>query len=281
VTHIVHAAGDVHMGRPLAQARALAVGSARHVVQLARALAARGGLEKVEVLSTVGVGGRAPWPVPERWLDEPRSFHNSYERSKAEAEAYLREQRDIPLTVHRPSMVVGDSESGRAIRFQIFHAICDFLSGQQTLGLVPRTGSVRLDTVPNDYVADAVLWSSRSTETTGRVLHLCSGPSTSVRLDELGAQVRGLLGSLGASVPRPVPVAPAVYRRAAWLGRHVAPRALRGRARFIELLLEYLADERGFENGQTRRMLETADISLPAPRSYLPAVLARYYCSAS
>ena len=112
-SHIIHAAADVHMNRSLAEARRTAVASTRHVVALTRAALAAGALQKVEFLSTVGVGGRMR-RVPEGWLEQEREFHNSYEQSKSEAELLLREEirvHDLPITVHRPSMVVGDSTS--------------------------------------------------------------------------------------------------------------------------------------------------------------------------
>jgi nucleoside-diphosphate-sugar epimerase len=90
-----------------------AVGAAHHVVELARACSR---LEKVEFVSTVGVGGHRA-VVPETWLTEPRAFHNTYEQAKAEAEAEEsirgEVERGLPLTVHRPSMVVGAGRERR------------------------------------------------------------------------------------------------------------------------------------------------------------------------
>ena len=64
----------------------MAVGAAHQVVELARACPR---LEKVEFVSTVGVGGHLA-VVPETWLSEPRAFHNTYEQAKAEAEESIR-----------------------------------------------------------------------------------------------------------------------------------------------------------------------------------------------
>src|SRR5688572_8351024 len=63
---IIHSAGLVRMNLPLKQARASAVGAAEQIVSLARALHDSGRLEKVEFVSTVGVGGRMT-EVPEEW----------------------------------------------------------------------------------------------------------------------------------------------------------------------------------------------------------------------
>lgn len=119
-THIIHSAGNVRMNLPIEQARRSSVDSTRHIVALAHACAR---LEKVEFVSTVGVGGRTSGTVPEEWLSSARSFHNTYEQAKAEAEDIVRVEVEggLPLTVHRPSMVVGDSSSGRIIHFQVFY----------------------------------------------------------------------------------------------------------------------------------------------------------------
>ena len=54
-------------------------------------------------------------------------------------------QAGLPATIHRPSMVVGDSQTGKVIHFQVFYHLCEFLSGRRTLGIVPDTGDAALD----------------------------------------------------------------------------------------------------------------------------------------
>lgn len=61
----------------------MAADSARHLLTLADACTQ---LEKIEFVSTVGVGGRTHGTVPEEWLHGRREFHNTYEQAKAEAE---------------------------------------------------------------------------------------------------------------------------------------------------------------------------------------------------
>src|SRR5690606_25545540 len=105
---------SVRMNHPLGQARRAAVTATENILQLARLSRNNGLLQKMEAVSTVGVGGKYHDALPERWLDVPRSFHNTYEQSKAEAETILKNEvdRGMPITVHRPSMIVGDSRTG-------------------------------------------------------------------------------------------------------------------------------------------------------------------------
>ena len=138
-SRIIHCAALVRMNLPLADARASAVSAAENVLELAGASRRFGRLEKIEFLSTVGVGGNRPGVLPERWINEPRGYHNTYEQAKAEAEVVVARgvAEGLPITVHRPSMVVGDSRSGEVIRFQIFYHLVEFLSGRRTFGFFP------------------------------------------------------------------------------------------------------------------------------------------------
>ena len=123
-----------------------------------------------------------PGALPERWITESREYHNTYEQAKAEAEVLVARgvAEGLPITVHRPSMVVGDSRTGDVMRFQIFYHLVEFLSGRRTFGFFPAFGATRLDIVPVDYVANAVVWSSGRQDTVGRILHLCAGPEESL-----------------------------------------------------------------------------------------------------
>jgi len=274
---IVHCAAIVKMTLPLAEARRAAVDAARNVLDLAHAMRARGTLAKVEFLSTVGVSGRRPGALPERWITEPRAYHNTYEQAKAEAEDYLRGALapGFPLALHRPSMVVGEAATGRVLRFQIFYHLLEFLSGRRTRGVFPALGATALDVVPVDYVARVVTWSSRTEATAGRILHLCSGPAQAVPLAALGERVRARFAAAGLACPRPRTVPAGLLRAALPVARRLAPRGARRALATLPVFLEYLAGSTAFANDETRRLVGGA-VALPAPASYLDAVLDYY-----
>jgi len=277
-TRIVHSAGNVRMNLPLEQARRSSVGSARQVVALARACAQ---LEKVEFVSTVGVGGRTYRRVPEEWLSEPRNFHNTYEQAKAEAEDVVRRavESGLPLTVHRPSMVVGDSRDGRIIHFQVFYHLCEFLSGRRTCGLCPRFAGVRLDVIPADHVARVIAWSSATPVSCGRIIHACSGPALALALDPLRERVRSAFTRAGRRLPPliglPTPVFSALLTGAAFLMPAEARRAVKT----LPVFLDYLATDQTFANQRTQELLAQAGLSVPAPDDYLDQVLDHYLAS--
>lgn len=282
-THVVHSAGAVRMNLPIEEARRSSVESARNVVALARACQANGQLRKVEFVSTVGVLGRRQGVLQEDWIAEPRGFHNTYEAAKAEAEDYLRGEVDagLPVTVHRPSMVVGDSRTGRIAHYQVFYHLCDFLSGRRTRGVHPRLGRMRLDTIPADYVGAAIAWSSRQPTMAGRILHLCSGPQESIPLDRLKALVESMLRTRGVKVPRAVAVSPGTFRFLARLLELVVDDRTRRAMRTLPVFLDYLASDQGFANAKSVTTLAAAGIAWPAPDDYLPTVIGRYHAERS
>ncbi|GAB4169110.1 MAG: hypothetical protein OHK0026_10720 [Rhodocyclaceae bacterium] len=278
-THIIHSAGTVKMNLPIEEARRSAVASVREILALARLVEQRGGLAKVEVVSTVGIAGKRAGALPERWIDEPRAFHNTYEQAKSEAEDIVREaieREGLPITVHRPSMVVGDSRDGRVIHFQIFYFICEFLSGRRTFGLYPDFGGVQLDIVPSDFVARAIAASSREASTAGRIFHLSSGPAHAPRIEEMKGIVRAAWRAHGLEVPSAITLPRHLYGRLARAASWIVPGALRKPLSTLPIYLDYLADRQGFDNRELATWLAARGTSVPRARDYLPVVLGRY-----
>jgi thioester reductase-like protein len=276
-THVIHSAASVKLNMSVDEARATAVTPTRTVLELGRRAQRSGTLRKIELVSTVGVWGRTPGLMPERPLPEVSDFHNTYEAAKAEAERVVwSEGAGLPITVHRPSMVVGESGTGRVIHFQVFYHLCEFLSGVRTFGVMPRLGHTRLDTVPVDWVADAICWASAHQPTVGRIFHLCSGAREAITLPRLQERVRQAWKEAGRSLPR----LRMVDRY--WLERLVpligtlagarARRALRG----LPPVLAYLAEDQGFGNTDSAATFTGAGLPLPPVESYLGPVLGYY-----
>lgn len=274
-THIVHSAGNVRMNLPIEQARHCSVDSARNIISLAHQCRR---MEKIEFVSTVGVGGRTHGAVPEEWIQTQRSFHNTYEQAKAEAEDTLRVEveRGLPITVHRPSMVVGNAANGRIIHFQVFYHLCEFLSGKRTLGLSPGFGVARLDIIPADYVAQAIAWSSTTASSTGRIIHSCSGPYLALPLAPLRDTVRRVFSAAGRSLP-PVINLPTGVFKALLAGVSIfMPSETRRAIKTLPVFLDYLATEQSFSNERTQALLAPAGLAVPSPASYLDKVLGYY-----
>lgn len=278
-THIVHCAAMVRMNLPLDEARQSAVRGAENVVELAHACRRSGQLQKVEFLSTVGVAGRRPGVLTEHWITAPRPFHNTYEQAKAEAESVVAEacEAGLPITAFRPSMVVGDSVTGRIIRFQVFYHLVEFLSGRRTFGFYPAPGNASLDLVPVDYISRVVCWSSETTTTVGRILHLCAGPREAIPLDELRRRVRAKLRARNLRLPPAVPLPAPLFRAALPVLRTVLPTRQRRALAALPIFLDYLEETQEFGNDETSALLAGQGMSRPAPRDFLDSVLDYYF----
>ncbi len=78
---------------------------------------------KLHLISTAYVAGSRSGLCPEEFI-RPGAFHNVYEESKWQAEQIAAKhcaQMGITLYIHRPSIVYGDSRSGRTLAFNALY----------------------------------------------------------------------------------------------------------------------------------------------------------------
>jgi thioester reductase-like protein len=207
VSEIVHGAASVSFGLELKASRAINVQGTRRVIEFAERCQARGGLRRLSYISTAYVAGDHRGRFSEDDLDVGQSFRNAYERSKFEAESLLaRARRRLPITVLRPSIVVGERSSGWTASFNVLYwPLRAFARGAYPA--LPARRDAPVDVVPVDYVADAIFALGQAPEAEGGTYHLTAGAeATNVgELVELAAE----------RFDRPAPrlIAPGVYRR--------------------------------------------------------------------
>lgn len=278
-THVIHSAGAVRMNLELEDARKSAVGSAKALLRfLTDCRQASGSPPKTEFISTVGVGGRMAGEVPERWIGGPREFHNTYEQSKAEAEALLESAgcKEWRITVHRPSMVVGDSRTGKSVHFQVFYHLVEFVTGRRTFGFHPHFGKAQLDIVPCDFVAKAIVWSCMNDSTEGKILHLCSGQKGAIGLEQLQRIARERFLSKGQRIPHLLPVPVRLLRTVLPVLGFLLAKKSRKALSTLPVFLDYLESDQHFANTVTVPLLAEAGLTLPSTDEYLGRVLDAY-----
>ena len=134
-------------------------------------------LRRFHHMSTCYVSGRREGVVAEDELDAGQSFHNAYERSKMEAEAAVRGRMEegLPATIYRPSIVVGDSDTGFTQKYDGPYFVVRWILRQPGWAVVPvPPGADRttVNQVPRDYVTRAVAHLSRVPEAAGETVHL-------------------------------------------------------------------------------------------------------------
>jgi thioester reductase-like protein len=157
VTDIVHCAASISFTLPIDEARAINVEGTRRVLEVAERLVGAHRVRRLVYVSTAYVAGEHQGRFGEDELAEGQCFRNSYEQSKAEAEALVREAAErMPTAVVRPSIVVGESDTGWTPAFNVLYwPLRAFDRG--LLPAIPARPDGRVDVVPVDFVADAIV----------------------------------------------------------------------------------------------------------------------------
>ncbi|MFC2176650.1 SDR family oxidoreductase [Bacteroidota bacterium] len=278
VTHVIHSAGNVKLNQSVEEATDHTVGSVSNVLEFVAICQDHQHFQKLDVVSTIGVAGRMDGLIPERPITQQREYHNSYEMAKSKAEDLLFEKLadGLPVTVHRPSMVVGDAKTGRVAHFQVFYYLCDFLAGKRTHGIIFDPSDATLDIIPVDYVARAIRISAGDQDSVGRVFHLCSGRGRSVCLSDLVLRTRVLAAAGGTQLPKLRRLPQAWFRRflpyAERLSWGTARRVLAG----LPYFLTYLDETQSFAVDQTEAYFSERDLVVQNANEYLDRIL-KYY----
>jgi long-chain acyl-CoA synthetase len=259
VSTIVHGAASVSFTLPLKEAREINADGTRRVLELARHAAARGALERYAHISTAYVAGTHPGRFFESDLDVGQAFHNSYEQSKFEAEQLVRTS-DLPFTILRPSIVVGDRTSGWTSAFNVLYWPLRALA-RGLFEAVPAAPSAPVDVVSIDYVADAIHALCESNAGVGATYHLTAGPHAST----MGEIVS--FASRYFRKPSPRMLTPAEF---AHVEKGCAPPlALEGGRAYFP----YFSIDTTFDDTEARAQLEPAGIIASPLRDYLGRLL--------
>ena len=153
VTALIHSAASVRFDMPEDKAATENIASTEGMLALARRLADRGRLTRLDHVSTAYVAGTRLGRVLENECDEGQDFRNSYEWSKCQAEKKVRAAvaEGLPVAVHRPSIVVGDSRTGKTEAFNVLYWPL-MLYARGWWRIFPGRPDTLVDVVPVDFV---------------------------------------------------------------------------------------------------------------------------------
>ena len=256
---IVHGAASVSFGLPLTEARAINLEGTRRMLELAARARELGVLEHYAHISTAYVAGTHAGRFFEHDLDVGQGFRNSYEQSKFEAEQLVRSWPEMPFTIMRPSIVVGDRNSGWTAAFNVLYWPLRALA-RGIFPAVPATPSSPVDVVSIDYVADAIHELCERPGDTGQTYHLTAGSDAST----MGEIVNFASGYFHRPGPKLVP--PAEFASTA---NGVAKTVLEEGSVYFP----YFSVAATFDDAFTRARLEPAGISVSPLRDYLGRLL--------
>jgi thioester reductase-like protein len=152
------------------------------VIQLAQRSDHYHGLRRFSHVSTVAVAGRRNNEVvsEDKAVDWDRSDYDPYARTKKFCEHMIRQLLpEVPKTIFRPSIVLGDSRYAQTTQFDMVRAFV-FLAD---LPVLPFRAADRLDIVNVDFVADAISTLHQRSNPQYDTYHLSSGTGSQTFLE--------------------------------------------------------------------------------------------------
>ncbi len=281
IDHFFHLAAIYDMTADDAMNEALNVGGTRHALELAGALQV-GCFHQV---SSVAAAGDFHGRFDESMFDEGQPLPSPYHRTKFESERIVRTEATVPWRVYRPSIVVGDSQTGAMDKvdgpYYFFPAMKQLRD--RLPAWLPLLGVDLGDTnvVPVDYVAQAMDHLAHLPGHDGEAFHLVNPePQPVVEMINLFCGAAGaprFATPIDRSVTRAGPLAllprslrplelatavvkstPAQLLLGQTLGRLGIPPEVLGHSRFT-------AD---FDSRRTEQALAGSGISVPDLESY-------------
>ncbi|MDD3168270.1 MAG: SDR family oxidoreductase, partial [Eubacteriales bacterium] len=251
---ILHLAADIRLDAPPDELDRSNVSSVRNLLELARHIYRHHGLERFSYVSTAYVAGGREGIVPEDELSDRYGFSNHYERSKFEGEFLVREAgKEIPVTVFRPGMVVGDSMSGTVKAFNtVYFPLRLYLTGK--LKFLPVNPAMKINLIPCDYVAEAISKLTFEPKAAGVTFHLTLPREALPTVREM-IQLTREWASENLHVRLPAPVfLPFPISRLKWLGRF-----FRGKSavRSLLSLAAYFEEDRIYRRDNLDRLAGT------------------------
>ncbi|MBO9532312.1 MAG: SDR family oxidoreductase [Solirubrobacteraceae bacterium] len=173
VQRVYHLAAIYDLAVPEAVAIKVNVDGTQHVLDFCRACTK---LERHHYVSTCYVAGDRKGLVKETELDEGQKFKNHYESTKFAAEVLVKASMDeIPTTIYRPGIVVGDSKTGDTQKFDGPYFILWFIHRMNQFGLTVGnlgTDEANFNAVPVDFIVDAMLAGTNDPKMAGVTLQL-------------------------------------------------------------------------------------------------------------
>jgi thioester reductase-like protein len=200
--HIVHCAAATHLAVERRVAFDTNVGGSKEILDLAAELP---NLERLMHVSAAAVAGDHRGRFSESMLLAGQRYRDRYSETKMLAERKVQAAMgDLPITVVRPSHIVGQSDTGEVERVDGFYHLLLFLlkfsslpAPLRFLPVAPGGHKSRIDVVPVDFVVDAMVHLLTDPGAEGKTLHLTDPFALTVReFLDLAAERLGFVGPL-------------------------------------------------------------------------------------
>lgn len=271
-TRVIHSAATVRFDHSLEEARHINVEGTRHILDFA------GGARQIRSFAYVGtayVAGERSDLIRENELAVGQSYRNTYEQTKAEAEALVQSRLgSLPGVILRPSIIVGDSRTGVTSSFKMMYWPLKIYA-RGLWRTVPGYPDAVLDIVPVDFVAKSVAQLLFDEAALGSTVHLCAGQRGSATIQQVAARAMEYFNG-----PEPRYVDPKFFFA---IVRPLLFLSLWGRKRRVlrdgRAYRDYFTMRMQFDTSNAERLLLPAGVSPPLVLDYLDRLF--HYCVAS
>ncbi|HEX8736410.1 MAG TPA: SDR family oxidoreductase [Pyrinomonadaceae bacterium] len=201
-TDVYHLAAIYDLAVPREIAFKVNVEGTKNVNEFVKTLA---NLHRYNYVSTCYVAGKRKGEIFENELEHDAGFRNFYEETKYLAEVEVeRLKGDLPVTIFRPSVVVGDSRTGETAKYDGIYYLIQYLRKSPALLRFINVGNpqVKLNLVPVDFVVEGIATLAKDENAAGKTIALADpNPLTTERLFE--AIIGALTGKKSLIKPPP------------------------------------------------------------------------------
>ncbi len=189
-SYVIHAAANTTPNLQLEELEKINVVGSANIMELAKKIQNDHGLKRLSHISTAFVAGRRDESISENDLTDKYGFSSLYEKTKYQSELLMNDARNVlPISIFRPSLVVGDSKTGAIRTFNtVYYMIKLYMTGH--LRLAPASPALKINIVPVDYVADSVVKLTFDDKASGLTFHLTSPADKTPTASELFKYVR-------------------------------------------------------------------------------------------
>jgi nucleoside-diphosphate-sugar epimerase len=162
-------------------------------------------LRRYNYISTCYVAGKRTGEIFENELEHSAGFRNFYEETKYLAEIEAEKiKEEIPTTIFRPSVVVGDSKTGETAKYDGIYYVIFYYKKFPALLRLFNVGNrnVRLNLVPVDFVVEGIAALSKDEKAVGKTIALAD-PNPLTTSEICDAIIQSLTGKKSVITPPP------------------------------------------------------------------------------
>ena len=264
VTHVFHLAAIYDLAVPEKLAVEVNVNGTKNVNEWVRTLE---NIERYIYFSTSYVAGTREGRILETELEMNQTFKNHYERTKYEAEVFVKGiLKSVPTTIIRPGIVVGHSRTGETVKFDGPYFILNFIDRLKGLPILPYMGHGEAEGnfVPVDFIFRATIYLGHSKAGAGKTYQL-TDPKP-YKVDEVYKML--MREFLGRTPKGRIPLS--------WGRLFMSSSRFRKWVRTEKEALDYFTCKAEYDCTETQKDLAGSGISCPDFKEVIPAMVNFY-----